>query len=879
MALSGVESGQMSQNMSQEQLRQAVNTGGAEWNKRGWYELNDGSAVLPNGQFIRGPTNLLGIAAQKGVAPESEQAEKVIAAGAVYAATVAAPTQDEVDTITAEVTDLNQSVEDFNQQAAAYEAAPTDTAYQALIRQQADLEKKSLRVDQKVAATNWAIEQSNKRIEPVPAIAEAEPVKRQGGMTGFVSDLRNKVSSWENLTPWHEERGETYGSSVKATLTKRNAILAAEVLVPVVYTARNWGKMSSGEKALSIGMDALAIIPVLGAAGKGAREAAAITKLGRVGAAGRAVGEEAARQILWPLEMAKSIQHPVASLQAIRSTGKEMLAGVENIVRPTKLPESVVISTMHSAKLPVSAVASGKEAMAVRDNLMVGLQKIGSGVTVDTAEAAFELHLTPLMKKTGGVAHGATDITLFDVGLVVKEIPNKAQVEQGLFLAPNPIGRYALGSSAMGAVKGEKSGIFIVSKEYAQKLTRSSRKLYRGTAEMESVIDVGRQLEKPAQKLFTRINGERVEIYLASKLSKADILKLKVQGLVEGVKTIYQPTLEIKGAALKGLSSGEIDDLARIVGRSDEGVARNLNRLSEVARARPSSLPSIVLRARYGTQAKARIVTVQTRVESVRRGRAIPRLSTSRMVEEIVPRRGQTIEQAITERVADRTDRAEAEGYRDVARVSREEGPRVEAPRATDRILRAETPRTSRVEGPRMETPRTGSLRVETSRGRASRVEGSRVSGRTPRIESPRLSGERVPVERSRVPREPRPIEPTPRETIPRIRLASGEEVILDRKTLKGATAFKQGWCYWTLLKDGRNIPTIEPIPGVPLETGEGSPQRSLVSFGGGMNTERMLDMGISRARIVDPPGKAKPRISYTPVKKAPRKVAPRLSR
>jgi hypothetical protein len=808
------------------------------WNNRGFYEMPDGSAVLPTGAAVRGPTAL----GRGG----DEQAATVIAAGAPYA--TPGPTATIVTT----------------------PPKPGDRDY---------------------------VPPQAPEVSQVAQVTPQPPSAKKGGWSGFSRDLVNRVSSWQNLTPWKEEKGETYGTAAKQTLTRENAIIAAEVLVPVVYTARNWNKMSNGAKALSLGMDLLSVVPVLGAAGKGAREAAAVTKMARLSAAGKAVAAESARQVLWPVEMVKSIQglgrqtivvgkdssrlvsgvravpqNTKAALSAVVLTQKEMMAGLENFVRPTKLPESVVISTMHSAKIPVGALkGSGKETMAVRDALMAGLKKSGSGVTIETADSIFELHLTPLMKKTGGVAHGAADITVFESGLVIKRIPGKAAIEQKLFAAPVPIGKYMKGESAFGqAVKG-KPGAIVLNQDFFMRYGKSSRKLYRMSAEGETVFDVGRKTPPVVQKLFTRIDGQRCELWLTQRLSKTDILKLKLAGLTEGVKTLYQPTIEIKGAALKGLTKGEIDELARIVNRTDRQVARNLEKIRSAARARPNALPSMVLRARSGVKGKATLVRVQTRVESPRGdGKAPYRVRTSRQEEKIIPRRDQTLDEAITERLDERRDSAEREGYVDVARTPRSESPR------SERI-----PETRR-EGGREETPPRLTRETPEDRGRApdrdrpypprrvSPPERARVPGMVRRV--PRGGG-RTPVGRIDTPRPPQTT---------RIRPPLEPEK-LSEKALEGATAFKQGWCYWTVLRDGRSIPSAKPIEGVPIMTGKGSPQASLTTFGLGINGKRQIEMGKSVATVYDPPGKAKPTLTYVPRKspqtKAKKVALPRLSR
>lgn len=74
-------------------------------------------------------------------------------------------------------------------------------------------------------------------------------------------------SYWQTLTPWEESKGET------ATV-KGGGIMAAELLIPGVSTARHWGEMSDTGKIIAIGTDVASVLlffyggKILGAATK-----------------------------------------------------------------------------------------------------------------------------------------------------------------------------------------------------------------------------------------------------------------------------------------------------------------------------------------------------------------------------------------------------------------------------------------------------------------------------------------------------------------------------------------------------------------------------------------------------------------------------------
>lgn len=679
------------------------------------------------------------------------------------------PTQEDVDKIDSEITNLNERIDTHNQL-----QSPSEAETAAILKDSVELQRKAV-------MTNAVIDMRRAENETRPVSQQKPQVTKASGITAA------KVAD-----------------------------TAADLLVPGYYTVTHWNKMNNWERALSIGTDALSIVPVFGAFGKGAKVATTLSKTARLTAAAKAGASELTRQVLWPVDMVKAIRHPIAAVKSVKATTLEMVSGLENIIRPTKLPESVVINTMHSAKIPVSVAGGEKEAMAARDAIMTARKQGAFNAVINVGEVQYELYSTPLMKKTGGLAHGAQDVSLFDAGLVVKEIPTKPQIEQGLFLAPNPIGRYAMGDAAQaGKAIGTKSGIFITSQKYAAEVTRSSGKLYAHTAELESVVGVGKQLEKPAQKLFTRINGERVEIYLAEKLSTADIVKLKAAGLTESVKSLYQPTLEVKG--LKNLTKKEVNALADAIYGTDRQVARNVRRVGEAAFTGAGRTPSSVLRS---ASERGYILEVQTRVKNASSSR--PEITTSRKITKVKPRRGQTLDEALREKVIERSNRKD---YRDIS------------PTATERVSRrVEDSRTGRIEAPRREAPRVDRIRgtPEVGRGRVP-----------PRADEPlrgRETGKKVDI------------------GTPRIRLADGREVTVSRVQLEGSYFWRQGfvWKLWLKPFDKSPITLTEKPMYAKEATGPGSPQRSLTESGVSKGTPA-LPMGIVSIQVVNPKhGKSK---------------------
>jgi len=97
----------------------------------------------------------------------------------------------------------------------------------------------------------------------------------------YNAKLNKAQQVWQSLTPWEESKGET------ATL-KGVGTMAAELVVPGVYQARHWNEMSNADKALSIALDVVSLIPVAGAAAKGAKGVATASRAAR----GRCYGKQ-----------------------------------------------------------------------------------------------------------------------------------------------------------------------------------------------------------------------------------------------------------------------------------------------------------------------------------------------------------------------------------------------------------------------------------------------------------------------------------------------------------------------------------------------------------------------------------------------------------
>jgi len=358
-----------------------------------------------------------------------------------------------------------------------------------------------------------------------------------------------------------------YGKSEK-DIVKEAGIQVAEMVVPGVYVARNWNKMSGGEKALNIVLDALSFVPVVGgsvkAAATGAKTVGTAGRVARLSAAGKAVGKEIVSQAV--AEVRAPIDILIDPLAPIESGIKSVREIGENLLHPRKIPEAVITTSNGTVRLRVSETTGAKEAKEIRDTMMTLAAK-GEKPVVEVNGVQYELSRSPLMKETGGgLAHATPMGEAFETGLTVTTKPGMPTAEQGLFVANEPLPKFTE-TSAFGKA-GEKPYIYIVSPETAKKAI-SSEKVYRGTTEMELKFPVGTKLPPPKQTLFTRIGpeGTVVKIGLEKPLTLKQIYKLKALSLIEDIKQPFKPAITISGG--KTLTAKEADDLVDVLKASD----------------------------------------------------------------------------------------------------------------------------------------------------------------------------------------------------------------------------------------------------------------------------------------------------------------------
>lgn len=373
----------------------------------------------------------------------------------------------------------------------------------------------------------------------------------------YNSKLNVTQKYWQGMTPWDESQGQ------KATV-KGGLIMSAETLVPGVYQARHWNEMSTGQKVFSITIDAVTtFLPAFKASALAGRAVAGTATRGvLIGTAGRAFAKEALATVAAPIQL---ILHPV---KGIKATAKDAWNIGENIANPNKLPAIGVHTSEGTVRIRIAGDLSQGQAIALRDKLMDAV-KNGERVFVDVNGRTVELRRSPLMQELpGSVAHATPMGDSFLDGLTVKSKPGMSAKEQGLFISPDPLPRFAT-SSAFGK-SGERPTIFIMSPETAQK-TVNTGKVYNSWAgavvEAERKLPVAKETKAVGQKLYTRIGPDntRVEIWLEEgiQLSKKQIVKIKAKSLIEYAKAPFTPA--IKSDLKEGLTNAEVTELADII--------------------------------------------------------------------------------------------------------------------------------------------------------------------------------------------------------------------------------------------------------------------------------------------------------------------------
>ena len=376
--------------------------------------------------------------------------------------------------------------------------------------------------------------------------------------------------------------------------------------VPLVNTVRYWDDSSWLERGLNVGFDALSLVPATAAA----------STLRRAGLSGLKSARELA--VLETRGVAEGFVRPD---RAIRTVGHT----VEPLVSPGRLPTSAVEIRTSTVRLPASELGR-QGALEARD---VVTAKAIQGVEPITTVAGrrVELATTSLQRHTGPASiHTTPDIRAFMEGAIVKE-----GREGGLFFAPTLHSRF-LPSSAFGdrIVDGVPGALIIRDPALLSKF-RPSGKMFKGTAEIESVLPPGTRIPPPSQYLHIRdpAGNKVVLAVVGEKFSPTEIAKLKLLGARDTLVNIFRKPVNIRSISNYGKLSDdavratrgstnmqEAARGARAAGRIDE--AGNLERQA-AASLREAREAATRAGALLNVSATGRIILTHTGDQDVRR--------------------------------------------------------------------------------------------------------------------------------------------------------------------------------------------------------------------------------------------------------------------
>jgi len=189
------------------------------------------------------------------------------------------------------------------------------------------------------------------------------------------------------------------------------------------------------------------IAPMAAAGVRGARGIAIAARGARLMGAAKGVGRELVVMVKGPIT---TVMHPIATTsQALKDT-RSILT---NIFHPKKIPEAVLTTTEGTVRLKLTDATTPDEFMAARDKLM-HLAAKGERPIVELKDksgkviATLELTKAPLMREVGGGSvHTTPWGAHFDDVLTVNLRPGMSAREQGLFVAHEPLPRFATQSA------------------------------------------------------------------------------------------------------------------------------------------------------------------------------------------------------------------------------------------------------------------------------------------------------------------------------------------------------------------------------------------------------------------------------------------------
>jgi len=315
-------------------------------------------------------------------------------------------------------------------------------------------------------------------------------------------------------------------------------------ILPITGTARlkkqyESGGINSTESAIIMGsalLDVLSVVPVVRGASIGARSATGIGRATKLKGALKGAWQGTVAEVSAPIT---AVAHPV---ETVKGTVKGTADLIENIVHPYKIPDAALEMKTTTVRLPANAFESEDVAKAARDEVTQMVME-GTGGSVKAGDIEAELGRTAIQKAGPLAVHTTPDVRPFAEGVTIE-----AGREGGLFVAPNVHTRFADASAFGDMPKGGIPGAVLIRDEKIISKLKGSDKIFKGTAEVERVIEAGTKLPPPSQVLFTRDQKGNILrlLVIGDKYTPVELAKFKLAGAADTLKNIFVPSAELK---------------------------------------------------------------------------------------------------------------------------------------------------------------------------------------------------------------------------------------------------------------------------------------------------------------------------------------------
>jgi len=793
------------------------------------------------------------------------------------------PSETEVQQIEKDVATLNQDVEDYNKKVAEYGANPTDLAYAALVADQQKLEDRAAAVGGQAGWANIMIDQANQHQENRPEPEPPEPPPKPKGLA---------QSLWWGATPWKEEEHQSFGSyvgergvlaalggtirSVGMVAAPGVAIAGLSVVAPPLgiaaaatlggymayQTQKTWSGMSNAERAFNVGMVALCFLPAAGAASRVFRRAS----IGEYRVTGRQLARAEAR--------ASGNMRDAISWNYGKGVGRQY--GAMTNAQARLLDTYVKIETLtaqkgFNAKLQAKLGARLPTRLKGRFSVDAEIARLKTRANVQELDLQVK-------------ARGFSDTLLRKAGFdspraVSGELPRLRTAAELRRMSTEELAVYSKGRVDWPEVTTGRMIMENLADDIVRN-TRSAAKGITGGTDLKGLKLAADRATATLQKAQARYGKDSSKwsdlMYDAAvKQSQYDVAKLGSPTKLLSELTEVRSALEsghLKNG--KPLNSTQLAKLKIIEANLSERYAQSIygtgtGKLLEAiydseGKIKGYKVPEEI----HGGKGGGVAVKPKTSLGGGGGGTTKPRLSTTPIV-------------AVSGAGGVGVRLLPAEVY---TKIVTEINLPASPPKVREKIETTvqQIVDTALIEATEVVTTTSTDEEVKTI-----------IEDVIEDVVGTVTDTEVTPLIKARVATLTKVIQKAfearflnkkkKRWAFMLPKLSKDNKVGLSAKDLAGATSFKQGFMYWTVLKDRRRIPTLKPIKGVPVLTGRGSPQKSIVSLGKGIDGSEKIDMGVSTAHIYDPPGKGKPRLTYTsrrkPKRKPGRASRPRLSR